>query len=49
MALHSFYRGCRLLYGLAGRHECRFVSFDARIDPANVNGAQAKHWLTLQR
>jgi len=35
------------LLGLAVRHNCRFVSFDARINPATVNGAQAEHWLAL--
>lgn len=35
------------LLGLAVRHGCRFVSFDARINPDSVPGTQACHWLTL--
>jgi hypothetical protein len=35
------------LLGLAVRHNCRFVSFDARINSTTVSGAQARHWLTL--
>ena len=35
------------LLGLAVRHECRFVNFDARINPGIVLGASARHWLTL--
>lgn len=35
------------LLGLAVRHDCCFVSFDSRINPDTVSGAQPKHWLTL--
>jgi hypothetical protein len=35
------------LLGLAVRHQCRFVTFDARIDPSIVIGATAEHWVTL--
>lgn len=35
------------LLGLAVRHGCRFVSFDARINPGIVIGAQPGHWVTL--
>lgn len=35
------------LLGLAVRHGCRFVSFDARINPDTVPGAEPRHWLTL--
>jgi uncharacterized protein len=35
------------LLGLAVRHDCRFVSFDARTDPATVTGTEARHWLKL--
>lgn len=35
------------LLGLAVRHDCCFVSFDSRIKPDTVSGAQPKHWRTL--
>ena len=35
------------LLGLAVRHGCRFVTFDARIQPGMVTGAQARHLVTL--
>lgn len=35
------------LLGLAVRHQCRFVTFDAHIDPSTVSGAKAEHWVTL--
>ncbi|WP_313315630.1 TA system VapC family ribonuclease toxin [Pulveribacter sp.] len=35
------------LLGLAVRHQCRFVSFDARIDFKAVAGAEAEHLVTL--
>ncbi|KON80441.1 hypothetical protein PA01_01125 [Azoarcus sp. PA01] len=35
------------LLGLAVRHNCCFVSFDAPINPSTVTGAQPKHWRTL--
>jgi len=35
------------LLGLAVRHQCRFVTFDARMSPSVVIGANADHWVTL--
>lgn len=35
------------LLGLAVKHDCRFVSFDARINPEVVIGASSRHWVTL--
>lgn len=35
------------LLGLAVRHQCRFVSFDARISLAGVPGAEAGHLCVL--
>ncbi|WP_347484813.1 TA system VapC family ribonuclease toxin [Vandammella animalimorsus] len=35
------------LLGLAVRHGCRFVSFDARVDRATVVGAGAEHLVVL--
>ena len=35
------------LLGLAVRHGCRFVSFDARVNLAAVPGAKAEHLLVL--
>ncbi|MCD8536245.1 MAG: PIN domain-containing protein [Burkholderiaceae bacterium] len=35
------------LLGLAVNHGCRFVSFDARIDPKIIGKATSKHWVTL--
>ena len=35
------------LLGLAVRHGCRFVSFDARVDLAAVPGAKAEHLWVL--
>jgi len=35
------------LLGLAVRHQCRFVSFDARINPEIVAGASPQHWVVL--
>lgn len=35
------------LLGLAVRHQCRFVTFDARIVPGIVIGATSAHWVTL--
>ena len=35
------------LLGLAVRHGCRFVSFDARIKTDSVPGAQPRHCFTL--
>lgn len=35
------------LLGLAVRHGCRFVSFDARISPDTVPGARPEHCVTL--
>ncbi|MGP1516796.1 MAG: TA system VapC family ribonuclease toxin [Ottowia sp.] len=35
------------LLGLAVRHECRFVSFDARVNLACVAGARPEHVLVL--
>ncbi|MBS0407636.1 MAG: PIN domain-containing protein [Proteobacteria bacterium] len=35
------------LLGLAVRHDCRFVTFDARIQPGVVAGAQSRHLLSL--
>lgn len=36
------------LLGLAVRHNCRFVSFDARINPDIVAGASSQHWVTVK-
>ena len=35
------------LLGLAVRHQCRFVSFDARLSLQAVPGARAEHLVTL--
>ena len=35
------------LLGLAVRHDCRFVTFDARVQPNVVAGAQARHLVSL--
>lgn len=35
------------LQGLAVRHQCRFVSFDARLNLDAVPGARAEHLITL--
>lgn len=35
------------LLGLAVKHDCRFVSFDARINSDVIVGASPKHWVTL--
>ena len=35
------------LLGLAARHNCRFVTFDARINPGIVMAATPEHWVTL--
>ena len=35
------------LLGLALRHQCRFVTFDARIDPGIVIGATSEYWVRL--
>ena len=35
------------LLGLAVRHQCRFVSFDARLNLQAVPGARAEHLVTL--
>jgi predicted nucleic acid-binding protein len=35
------------LLGLAVRHQCRFVTFDTRIDSGIVKGAGPHHWVTL--
>lgn len=35
------------LLGLAVRHQCRFVTFDARLSMNTVIGAEARHWVTL--
>jgi toxin-antitoxin system PIN domain toxin len=35
------------LLGLAVRHQCRFVSFDARLNLRAVPGAHAEHLVTL--
>lgn len=35
------------LLGLAARHGCRFVSFDARVNLAAVPGTKAEHFLVL--
>ena len=35
------------LLGLAVRHDCRFVSFDARLSLALVPGAQPRHLVSL--
>ena len=35
------------LLGLAVRHQCRFVSFDARLQPSAVPGAQQRHLVVL--
>ena len=35
------------LLGLAVRHDCRFVSFDARLSLAAVPGAQPRHLVSL--
>jgi len=36
------------LLGLAVRHQCRFVSFDARLSLNVVPGARPEHLVTLQ-
>ncbi|MEZ5608237.1 MAG: TA system VapC family ribonuclease toxin [Burkholderiaceae bacterium] len=35
------------LLGLAVRHDCRFVTFDARVQPSVVKDAQARHLVAL--
>jgi toxin-antitoxin system PIN domain toxin len=35
------------LLGLAVRHQCRFVTFDARLSPDIVIGAGPQHWHAL--
>lgn len=35
------------LLGLAVRYQCRFVTFDARLSPGIVVGAETQHWVTL--
>lgn len=35
------------LLGLAVRHNCRFVTFDGRINPGIVKSARHDHWVTL--
>lgn len=35
------------LLGLAVRHDCRFVTFDARLEPAIVAGARDEHLVCL--
>ena len=35
------------LLGLAVRHQCRFVTFDSRINMSTVVGAEAQQWVTL--
>ena len=35
------------LLGLAARHGCRFVTFDARVEPALVAGARDEHLVRL--
>ena len=35
------------LLGLAVRHQCRFVTFDARLSPGIVVGAEPQHRVTL--
>jgi toxin-antitoxin system PIN domain toxin len=35
------------LLGLAVRHQCRFVTFDTRIDLGVIKGAAPHHWVTL--
>ena len=35
------------LLGLAVRHQCRFVTFDTRINPYIVVGAQPEHWVSI--
>ena len=43
---HRQVTDCYLL-GLAVRHQCRFVTFDARLSPGIVIGAGPQHWHTL--
>ena len=43
---HRQVTDCYLL-GLAVRHQCRFVTFDARLSPGIVIGAGSQHWHTL--
>ena len=43
---HRQITDCYLL-GLAVRHQCRFVSFDARLNLQAVPGARAEHLVTL--
>jgi toxin-antitoxin system PIN domain toxin len=43
---HRQVTDCYLL-GLAVRHQCRFVTFDARFSPGIVIGAEPQHWHTL--
>jgi hypothetical protein len=35
------------LLGLAVRHQCRFVTFDSRLNTSTVIGAEGHHWVTL--
>ena len=43
---HRQVSDCYLL-GLAVRHQCRFVTFDARLSPGIVIGAGPQHWHIL--
>ena len=43
---HRQITDCYLL-GLAVRHQCRFVSFDARVNLHAVPGATPEHWVKL--
>ena len=43
---HRQVTDCYLL-GLAVRHQCRFVTFDARLSPGIVIAAGPQHWHTL--